>query len=406
MKSEYDAKLKQLGDPIDDEEKKIVMEKIIHEFVTEFINSIDGIFDNVETSKEVGGALLYNVFFKSFAREIKQINALSGLEEKEILMAQKNVQGATHDIEPNQKVFEALVKKQIILLLAPSLKCVDIFHGELVRIVEQCGTNTKLQYDMKRFPFLFQRIKDEITSFLKDRIPATKSHIEQDINNHRSYINTKHPDFKAAKIFDKKDSNELLKIIIACVVKKNVPQLLNVLPAFLKKDPKEFLNIDIGTLINKDAKELLNFNIESILKKDPNNVSDSDDDFFDVDTSVSPVQSQQSNGNRQKEVTDKQKKKLTAEQKKGVKYTQYLITAYFNIVLKSVQDMVPKTCMNFLVNHLKENLSPWLSRKLRQIQESEDLLCESENMDQQRTEAIEMLDRLNKANDVLNEIHA
>ena len=67
--------------------------------------------------------------------------------------------------------FELLVQRQIRKLEEPSLRCVELVHEELQRIVQHCGT--EIQTDMMRFPALHDKIKDVITALLRKRLPPT-----------------------------------------------------------------------------------------------------------------------------------------------------------------------------------------------------------------------------------------
>lgn len=65
--------------------------------------------------------------------------------------------------------FELLVKRQIKRLEEPALRCVELVHEEMQRIIQHCGT----QQEMLRFPQLHERIVDVVTALLRRRLPAT-----------------------------------------------------------------------------------------------------------------------------------------------------------------------------------------------------------------------------------------
>ena len=66
--------------------------------------------------------------------------------------------------------------------------------------------------------------------------------------------------------------------------------------------------------------------------------------------------------------------------------------------------MVPKAVMKFLVNYVRDNLQSELVRVLYNTENIDDLLVESDLMSQRRKDAAEMLEALNKANNVISEI--
>lgn len=69
--------------------------------------------------------------------------------------------------------FELLVKRQIRRLEEPSLRCVELVHEEMQRIIQHCGTES--QQEMLRFPKLHERIVDVVTHLLRRRLPPTNS---------------------------------------------------------------------------------------------------------------------------------------------------------------------------------------------------------------------------------------
>ena len=72
-----------------------------------------------------------------------------------------------------QVSFELLVKRQIRRLEEPSLRCIELVHEEMQRIIQHCGT--EVQQEMLRFPKLHERIVDVVTTLLRQRLPPTNT---------------------------------------------------------------------------------------------------------------------------------------------------------------------------------------------------------------------------------------
>jgi dynamin 1-like protein len=81
-----------------------------------------------------------------------------------------------------------------------------------------------------------------------------------------------------------------------------------------------------------------------------------------------------------------------------------LIESYFNVVRKNFIDMVPKTIMFFLVNHVKDALQNELVSELYREAEMGSLMKEAEDVAQRRQTCSEMRDLLGKALDIVNEV--
>lgn len=85
------------------------------------------------------------------------------------------------------------MKRQIRRLEEPSLRCVELIHEEMQRIIQHCGN--EVQQEMLRFPKLHEKIVDVVTQLLRRRLPNTNSMVENIVAIELAYINTKHPDF-------------------------------------------------------------------------------------------------------------------------------------------------------------------------------------------------------------------
>ena len=81
-----------------------------------------------------------------------------------------------------------------------------------------------------------------------------------------------------------------------------------------------------------------------------------------------------------------------------------LIDSYFSIVRKNYIDMVPKTIMYFLVNHVKDELQNELVSELYREAEVEFLMKEAEDIALRRKTCMEMRDLLEKALEIVNEV--
>lgn len=65
------------------------------------------------------------------------------------------------------------MKRQIRRLEEPALRCVELVHEEMQRIIQHCGS--EVQQELMRFPRLHERIVDVVTQLLRRRLPITNS---------------------------------------------------------------------------------------------------------------------------------------------------------------------------------------------------------------------------------------
>jgi dynamin 1-like protein len=81
-----------------------------------------------------------------------------------------------------------------------------------------------------------------------------------------------------------------------------------------------------------------------------------------------------------------------------------LMDSYFKIVRKNFIDLVPKTIMYYLVNHVRDAVQNELVSELYRDAEVGNLMQEAEDIAQRRQTCEEMSDLLNKAMEIVNEV--
>jgi dynamin 1-like protein len=81
-----------------------------------------------------------------------------------------------------------------------------------------------------------------------------------------------------------------------------------------------------------------------------------------------------------------------------------LVESYFKIVRKNFIDLVPKTIMYFLVNHVRDSMQNELVSELYRDAQVGSLMQEAEDIAQRRQTCVEMRELLGKALDIVNEV--
>lgn len=83
---------------------------------------------------------------------------------------------------------------------------------------------------------------------------------------------------------------------------------------------------------------------------------------------------------------------------------ELLLTSYFNIVKRTVMDMVPKAIMLQLVNFSKEEMQRALLGDLYRPEQVEELLREPDHIVKRRKEVKKMVEALYRAHDIVSTI--
>uniref|UniRef100_A0A669DS39 Dynamin-1-like protein n=1 Tax=Oreochromis niloticus TaxID=8128 RepID=A0A669DS39_ORENI len=342
LAAQYQSLLSSYGEPVEDQSATLL--QLITKFATEYCNTIEGTAKYIETAELCGGARICYIFHETFGRTLESVDPLGGLSTIDILTAIRNATGPRPSLFVPEVSFELLVKKQVKRLEEPSLRCVELVHEEMQRIIQHCS-NYSTQ-ELQRFPKLHEAIVEVVTSLLRKRLPITNEMVHNLVAIELAYINTKHPDFADA-----------------CGVMNN-----NI------EGEQDGTGSWRGML--KKGEEAPGSGPGSPLKGAVN--------LLDVPVPVA--------------------RKLSSREQRDCEVIERLIKSYFLIVRKNIQDSVPKAVMHFLVNHVKDSLQSELVGQLYKSGLLNDLLTESEDMAQRRKEAADMLQALQRASQVIAEI--
>jgi replication fork clamp-binding protein CrfC len=267
--------------------------------------------------------------------------------------------------------FEVLIKQQIKRLEDPCLKCVSIVYDELVRILTQL-----LQKPVfKRFPQLKERFYSSVIAFFKKGMDPTNKLVTSVIAAETCSINTVHPDFinghrAMAIVYDKLQ--------------------LNNKPAEKGKDGKEVVDSKkpSGSPVSPATYSL--------------DKSNSNEGVFSSFFARQP--------NRKPGVLEapppvlKASGTVSEREYVEIEVIKLLLTSYFNIVKKTVTDMIPKCIMLNLVNYSREEMQRGLLGELYKEDLLQELLKESPDTVTRRKECKKMIEALQKADEIVSTI--
>ncbi|XP_075712045.1 dynamin-1-like protein isoform X3 [Rhinoderma darwinii] len=382
LAAQYQSLLNSYGEPVDDKSSTLL--QLITKFATEYCNTIEGTAKYIETSELCGGARICYIFHETFGRTLESVDPLGGLTTIDILTAIRNATGPRPALFVPEVSFELLVKRQVKRLEEPSLRCVELVHEEMQRIIQHCS-NYSTQ-ELLRFPKLHDAIVEVVTCLLRKRLPVTNEMVHNLVAIELAYINTKHPDFADACGVMNNNIEEQRRNRIA----RDLPP-----PA-----PRDKAVPAVGT--GDNISEAGTGNWRGMLK-----ASKGDDPLMDERNRLFPSlpsSPQRGHAVNLLDVPVPVARKLSAREQRDCEVIERLIKSYFLIVRKNIQDSVPKAVMHFLVNHVKDTLQSELVGQLYKSMLLEDLLTESEDMAQRRNEAADMLKALQRAGQIIAEI--
>jgi dynamin 1-like protein len=108
------------------------------QFARDFVTSIEGTNVDISTKELSGGARIYYIFNDVFGHALASIEPTQSLENQDIRTAIRNSTGPRPSLFVPEVAFDLLVKPQIKLLEAPSLRCVELVYEELVKLCHNC----------------------------------------------------------------------------------------------------------------------------------------------------------------------------------------------------------------------------------------------------------------------------
>jgi len=440
MAAQFQSLLNSYGDDVID--KNTTLLQIITKFASAYVSTLEGTSHNIETAELCGGARICYIFHETFGNTLASIHPLTGLTAMDILTAIRNATGPRPALFVPEVSFELLVKRQIRRLEEPSVRCIELVHEEMQRIIQHCGN--EVQQEMLRFPRLHEKIVDVVTNLLRSRLPPTNTMVENLVQVELAYINTRHPDFQKEAAFagsimageeampgrgmrgsrsdhanlhgpharpskqrqqmngdhhseqqQQKHGSSKQNPTPDGVINPNT-WLSNILPTSNASSPKHEQAVEAAQAAGPPP---------------PPTSSSSESEKQAKEQVVSPVAQQQQPISPIKAVnllpevpSHSSSRRLNEKETRDCEVIERLIKSYFYIVRKSIQDCVPKAIMHFLVNYVKDNLQSELVSSLYKQDEISSLLSESEHIGQRRKEAAEMLQALQKASHIIGEI--
>eukprot|EP01135_Chromosphaera_perkinsii_P003144 Nk52_evm33s236 gene=Nk52_evmTU33s236 len=400
------------GDPVlQTVNRGALLLQVLTRFSSKYCSIIDGVAKELSTSELCGGARICYIFHETFGRTLDMVDPLDGLDVNDIRTAIRNATGPRPALFVPEVSFELLVKKQIKRLEDPSLRCCELVHEELNRIVFQCEGQ-----ELMRFHKLRQQVIDVVNSLLKARLPLACTMIENLIEMELAYINTNHPDFMggsaAVSAMMERKLDEEYRLHLNRRIAKNEKTRQEQDPQHAqqqqKPEPKVEnkapgpLNGETGRHQAGGKAGLFNYFFGDKAKADENGVTQG---MQKMTLSPSNITAQMNEfESPTAHMLAASDAKLNSRELVETELIQSLISSYFNIVRKNIQDSVPKAVMHFLVNHIKENIQSELVSTLYREDMFDELLEEAPQIARERQEAADLLKALRQASAILSEV--
>ncbi|CAO3661152.1 hypothetical protein G6F70_006561 [Rhizopus microsporus] len=376
-------------------EKGPLVLRLLTKFANDFVAAIDGTSSEMSTKELCGGARIYYIFNSIFKQSLEAIPPCSNLSDHDIRTAIRNSTGPRPSLFVPELAFDLLVRPQIKLLEAPSLRCVEMVYEELMKVCHNSDT-----MELLRYPRLHQKLIEVVSELLRERLGPTVTYVESLIAIERAYINTNHPDFLGAAGAMANLEQETRK-------KKKIEALKRRQQLLESKQKADLIAAHEAVVVGVDQENNLSSR-ESLLNY-----------FFGSNKNEKPAAGLQEmmtkaqsapfvsvNSMMQNEIIKKLEQtsleeEATDREELETQLIRTLINSYFNIVRRNIQDLVPKSIMHLLVNHSRESVQNRLVSALYKEECFNELLQEDEMISRERERCKTMLNVYKQAFDLI-----
>ncbi|XP_030270455.1 dynamin-2 isoform X4 [Sparus aurata] len=415
--------------PDDPTRKTKALLQMVQQFGVDFEKCIEGSGDQVDTSNLSGGAKINRIFHERFPFELVKMEFDEKELRKEISYAIKNIHGVRTGLFTPDMAFEAIVKKQVIKLKDPCLKCVDLVVTELVTLIRKSAEK------LGSYPRLREETERIVTTYVRERDSKTKDQVLLLIDIELSYINTNHEDFigfanaqqrTAANATKKRvmpNQGEILVIrrgwltINISIMKGGSKDYWFVLTAeslswykdeeekekkyMLPLDNLKLRDVEKGFMSSKHVFAIFNTEQRNVYK-DLRQIELACDTQEDVDSwkasflraGVYPEKDQPESEDA---MNPSDTVSMDPQLERQVETIRNLVDSYIGIVNKSIRDLMPKTIMHLMINSAKDFIHSELLAYLYSAADQGSLMEESAEQAQRRDEMLRMYHALKEA---------
>ncbi|KAJ5795285.1 hypothetical protein N7457_001884 [Penicillium paradoxum] len=360
----YTAELSQLGDSMLGNSANIIL-NIITEFSNEYRTVLEGNNQELSSIELSGGARISFVFHELYSNGVKAVDPFDVVKDIDIRTILYNSSGSSPALFVGTTAFELIVKQQIRRLEEPSLKCISLVYDELVRILSQLLTKQLF----RRYPMLKEKFHAVVIAFFKKCMEPTNKLVRDLINMESTYVNTGHPDFlnghRAMALVNERQA--------ASKPTQVDPKTGKPLPSRAQSP-----SLDTSAEASNNSGFFGSFWASKNKKK--------------MALMEAPPP------------TLKASATLSEREATEVEVIKLLITSYFNIVKRTMIDMVPKAVMYTLVQFTKDEMQRELLENMYRTNELDELLKESDYTTRRRKECQQMVESLGRASEIVSQV--
>ncbi|XP_029108559.1 dynamin-1a isoform X5 [Scleropages formosus] len=427
--------------PDDPSRKTKALLQMVQQFSVDFEKRIEGSGDQIDTYELSGGARINRIFHERFPFELVKMEFDEKELRKEISYAIKNIHGIRTGLFTPDLAFEAIVKKQILKLKEPCLKCIDMVVSELTSTIRKCSEK------LAQYPMLREEMERIVTQHIRDRESRTKEQVMLLIDIELAYMNTNHEDFigfanaqqRSNQMSKKKAAGNQDEIMVIRkgwltinnigIMKGGAKEYWFVLTAeslswykddeekekkyMLQVDNLKLRDVEKGFMSSKHIFALFNTEQRNVYKdyrqlelacETQEEVDGWKASFLRAGVYPERITEKEKNDTGDENGSDGFMHSMDPQLERQVETIRNLVDSYMAIVNKTVRDLMPKTIMHLMINNTKEFINSELLACLYSCGDQNALMEESAEQAQHRDEMLRMYHALREALSIIGDI--
>uniref|UniRef100_A0A8C4I7J9 Interferon-induced GTP-binding protein Mx n=1 Tax=Dicentrarchus labrax TaxID=13489 RepID=A0A8C4I7J9_DICLA len=381
--------------PDDPTRKTKALLQMVQQFGVDFEKCIEGSGDQVDTSNLSGGAKINRIFHERFPFELVKMEFDEKELRKEISYAIKNIHGVRTGLFTPDLAFEAIVKKQIIKLKDPCLKCVDLVVTELVTLIRKCTekvNRTGGETDLKGMNTETER--GQSAAQQRTAANATKKRVMPNQVIRRGWLTINISIMKGG-------SKDYWFVLTAESLSWYKDEEEKEKKYMLPLDNLKLRDVEKGFMSSKHVFAIFNTEQRNVYK-DLRQIELACDTQEDVDSwkasflraGVYPEKDQPESEDA---MNPSDTVSMDPQLERQVETIRNLVDSYIGIVNKSIRDLMPKTIMHLMINSAKDFIHSELLAYLYSAGDQGSLMEESPEQAQRRDEMLRMYHALKEA---------
>uniref|UniRef100_A0A8C7ZR50 Interferon-induced GTP-binding protein Mx n=1 Tax=Oryzias sinensis TaxID=183150 RepID=A0A8C7ZR50_9TELE len=376
--------------PDDPARKTKALLQMVQQFGVDFEKCIEGSGDQVDTSNLSGGAKINRIFHERFPFELVKMEFDEKELRKEISYAIKNIHGVRTGLFTPDLAFEAIMKKQIIKLKDPCLKCVDLVITELVALIMKCAEK------LGSYPRLREETERIVSTYIRERDSKTKDQVSSGVgqSGRLRWLTINISIMKGG-------SKDYWFVLTAESLSWYKDEEEKEKKYMLPLDNLKLRDVEKGFMSSKHVFAIFNTEQRNVYK-DLRQIELACDTQEEVDSWKASFLRAGVYPDKGQVMSDMVS--MDPQLERQVETIRNLVDSYISIVNKSIRDLMPKTIMHLMINNTKDFIHSELLAYLYSAGDQGSLMEESAEQAQRRDEMLRMYHALKEALLIIGDI--